>query len=157
MSRRCSIHAFGRLMAVVGYLHLEMLSGRDLSLFPETSRIFRLERSPMESGRATKALEARRSSSRCSSPPMASGTACDIQRKLLITQFFQVVCSVDGQDFFFVLNCGAKSLLQPFIKKKDKICNLGTNYRVYTQRTGNVDLRVAYILEEDAILTGHIL
>jgi hypothetical protein len=87
------LHAWER---IVLYLHFEMLSGRDLSLLPETSRIFRLERSPMESGRAIKALEARRSSSRCSSPPMASGTACDPQQKLLVKQGTRCIgCSLE--------------------------------------------------------------
>jgi hypothetical protein len=64
---------------LVSYLHFEMLSGRTFSRLPETSRILRLERRPMESGSETKSLEARRSSSRCSSPPIASGTTYEFQ------------------------------------------------------------------------------
>ena len=55
------------------YLHFEMLSGSVLSLLVDTSRIFRLDSNPTVSGRETKALDARRSSSRCSSAPIPSG------------------------------------------------------------------------------------
>lgn len=54
-----------------------MLSGRDLSLLPDTLRIFRLNSSPIESGNDVRKLEESWSSSKHSSPAMESGIAWD--------------------------------------------------------------------------------
>lgn len=53
-----------------------MLSGRTSSLLEETSRIFKLYNSPMESGSDSKRLEERFNSSRLLSPAIESGIIC---------------------------------------------------------------------------------
>ena len=58
-------------------------TGSALSLLLDTFRTFRLDNSPMVSGREIKELAARRSSSRWSSPPIASGiTYNDIEMEI---------------------------------------------------------------------------
>jgi len=58
-------------------------TGSALSLLLDTFRTFRLDNSPMVSGREIKELAARQSSSRWSSPPIASGiTYNDIEMEI---------------------------------------------------------------------------
>jgi len=53
-----------------------MDSGRAVSLFPDTLRIFRLTSNPMESGRDSKTLDETSSSTSFCSPAIESGIAC---------------------------------------------------------------------------------
>lgn len=61
---------------VMKYLQRAMLSGRVLSLFPDTLRTFRLSNSPIESGRDCRRLEETSSSSSFCNPAIESGMAC---------------------------------------------------------------------------------
>lgn len=58
------------------YLQWQMLSGKVTSLFPDTSKIFKLNNKPIESGSNSKRLEERCSSWRFSKLAIESGITC---------------------------------------------------------------------------------
>ena len=61
---------------MIDYLQRATLSGRELSLFPETFKTFRLINNPMESGKDFKRLDETLSSSNFCSPAIESGMIC---------------------------------------------------------------------------------